>query len=126
MSAKYTVVQRGDPRNPSAPKKYYPQYTSAGRVDFRHLAEKMSSISTISSIDAAAMLEALIQIIPEELADGNIVDLGEFGTFKLRIHGEGAEASEAVNAGNIRAVHPQFFPGKLFKQAIRSARFEKV
>lgn len=126
MTAKYTVVERGNPANPEAPKKYYPSVSSSGRANQRKLAQKAAAISTLSSIDLLAALEAFLQLIPEELADGNIVDLGEFGSFRLKIKSEGSLTAEAVNANNITNVLVQFMPGKAFKQVIVNTQFEKA
>ena len=36
-----------------------------------------------------AVLEAIVWIVPKEVANGNIVELGDFGSFRLRIKSEG-------------------------------------
>ncbi|MFZ5820302.1 MAG: DNA-binding protein, partial [Chloroflexota bacterium] len=48
MSVKYNVVERGNPSNPDAPKKYYPSITSSGRKTLRQLADRVADISTVS------------------------------------------------------------------------------
>jgi predicted histone-like DNA-binding protein len=126
MSAKYNVVARGNPQKPEDPKKYYANYVSSGRVNFRQLANQIAQISTVSSIDTLAVLEALLQVLPQQLADGKIVDLGEFGTFKLRIKSDGSDTPEAVNAKNITKIMPQFAPRKAFKLVIENTEFTKT
>jgi hypothetical protein len=61
----------------------------------------VAEISTLSPADVAAAIEASLVIVPDELADGNITSLGDFGTFRLRPHGEGAATAEEVTARNI-------------------------
>ncbi len=126
MSASYKVVARGNPQRPEDPKKYYANYVSSGRVTVRDLANQIAQISTMSSIDMLAGLEALLQVLPQHLADGKIVDLGEFGTFNLRIKSDGSDTPEAVNANNITKVLPRFTPRKAFKQVIENAEFKKT
>ncbi len=126
MAAKYNIIERGNPSNPEAPKKYYPSFTSSGKITIRKLAEQIASISTVSSIDTLAVLEAFLQVVPKELADGNILALGEFGSFRLKIKSEGSDTPEAVRAGNITNVLPQFTPGKAFKQVLAATEFEKA
>jgi len=60
------------------------------------------------------------------VARGNIVQLGEFGSFRLRIESEGAESEEAVNANSIKSVRPRFTPGKAFQEALDKIAFEKA
>ncbi len=91
MSVKFNVVERGNPSNREAPKKFYPSIQSSGRVTTREMAEMAAQRSTLSTMDMMAAIESFLAIIPEQLAKGNIVELGEFGTFWLRSTSEGAE-----------------------------------
>jgi len=126
MSAKYNVIARGNPGDPAAPKKHYPSIKSTGRVTLRQLSKQAAELSTISAGDIMASLEAFLSIIPRELGNGNIVELGDFGSFWLRIQTEGAEMADAVTSRNIKKVLPRFTPGKEFKQAIANIDFEKA
>ena len=126
MTVKYNVVERGNPSNPAAPKKFYPSITSSGRKSLRQLADRIAQISTVSSADTMAVLEALLTIIPEELAAGNIVELGDFGNFWLKSNSEGVDSAEAVRSGQINTVLPRFIPGKEFKKVLDAIEFEKV
>jgi len=126
MTAKYTIVARGNPQDTSAPKKYYPLVKSRGDVTLRRLAERIAEISTLSSIDIVAALEALLTIIPQELAGGNIVRLGDFGAFSLRIRSTGSDTEEEVSAHNITTARAIFRPGKHFKAALDNIDFEKA
>jgi predicted histone-like DNA-binding protein len=126
MAVKYTVVARGKPGDPEAPKKYYPMVKSTGKTTLRDLAERVAEISTVSSVDVVAVLEAFLTIVPRELADGNIVNLGDFGTFRLRVRSEGADSEEEVTARNIIQAFARFRPGKRFKETLDNASFEKL
>ena len=125
MSVKFNVVERGNPSNREAPKKYYPSIQSSGRVSTRELAEMAAQRSTLSSMDMMAAIESFLAIIPEQLAKGNIVELGEFGTFWLRSTSEGAETPEEVRATQITSVLPRFNPGKVFKHVLDGIEFVK-
>ncbi len=126
MTVKYNVVERGNPSNPAAPKKYYPSITSSGRKSLRQMAERISQISTVSTADTMAVLEALLTTIPQELAAGNIVELGDFGNFWLKSTSEGAIIADAVRASQIKGVLPRFNPGKEFKKVLDAIEFEKA
>ncbi|MBW7848619.1 MAG: HU family DNA-binding protein [Bacteroidales bacterium] len=126
MTVKYNVVERGNPSNPAAPKKFYPSIESSGRKTLRQMAERISQISTVSTADTMAVLEALLTTIPDELAAGNIVELGDFGNFWLRSDSEGADTAEAVRSSQINSVLPRFNPGKEFKKVLDAIEFEKT
>ncbi|MBI3176282.1 MAG: HU family DNA-binding protein [Chloroflexi bacterium] len=126
MTVKYNVVERGNPSNLAAPKKFYPSIASSGRKTLRQMAGRISQISTVSSADTMAVLEALLTTIPEELAAGNIVELGDFGNFWLKSNSEGVDTAEAVRADQINTVLPRFIPGKEFKKVLDAIEFEKA
>ena len=90
------------------------------------LAAQISRISTVSSVDTMAVLEALLTTIPQELSAGNIVELGDFGNFWLRSKSEGADTAEAVRATQFKTVMPRFIPGKEFKKVLATIEFQKV
>ena len=125
MSVKFNIVERGNPANPGAPKKFYPSIQSSGRVSTRELAEMASQMSTLSSVDMVAAIESFLAIVPRELAKGNIVELGDFGSFWLRSTADGAETAETVRADQITNVMPRFNPGKEFKRVIDAITFNK-
>jgi predicted histone-like DNA-binding protein len=125
MTVKFNVVERGNPANREAPKKFYPSVASTGRKTLRQIAGRISQISTVSSTDTLAVLEALLNVIPEELAAGNIVELGDFGNFWLKANSEGSDTAEAVRASNITNLLPRFNPGKEFKKVLATVEFEK-
>ena len=125
MSIKFNVVERGNPARPNMPKKYYPSIQSSGRVTLRQLAERASNMSTLSTTDIMAAVESFLTIIPEELANGRIVELGDFGNFWLRSTSDGAERPEEVRGSQVTSLMPRFNAGKRFKQVLRAVRFEK-
>lgn len=125
MTVKFNVVERGNPANREAPKKFYPSVASSGRKTLRQMAGRISQISTVSSTDTMAVLEALLNVIPEELAAGNIVELGDFGNFWLKANSEGSDTPEQVRASNITNLLPRFNPGKEFKKVLATVEYEK-
>ncbi len=64
-------------------------------------------------------------VVPDQLAEGKIVELGDFGTFRVGISSEGADLAEGVTARSITDVRVLFTPGKRFKQALDTAEFQK-
>jgi predicted histone-like DNA-binding protein len=126
MTVKFNVVEHGNPSNLEAPKKFYPSIQSSGRVSLRELARQISAISTVSSADTMAVLEALLTTIPQELSKGNIVELGDFGNFWLKANAEGAGTAEAVRATQINTLLPRFNPGREFKKVLAGIEFEKA
>ena len=126
MSVKFNVVERGKPGSPETPKKFYPSIVASGKVSQRDVAKHAAEMSTVSIADTAAVVENFLQIIAQELAKGNIVQLGEFGSFWLRTETEGADEAENVRASQITNVLVRFTPGKEFQQVLDAIVFEKA
>ena len=126
MSIKYNIVERGRPDHAEVPKKYYPSLQSTGRITMRELATEASDISTLSTADMMGAIEAFLTIIPRHLAEGEVVDLGDFGSFWLRFSAQGAEAPAKVRGDLITTLIPRFISGKEFKRMLRTVRFEKL
>lgn len=125
MSVKYNIVARKNPRDFAVPAKYCPSVVSSGKVTIQQLAEKIAGISTVSSINVAAVLEAFVQLVPRELTAGNLVRLGELGSFWLRVQSDGSITSEEVSANNISKILPRFMPSKRFKKILNNTDFKK-
>ena len=125
MTVKYNVVARPNPQDREAPSHYYPSIQSTGRSSLRQLAQRMAEISTLSTIDTMAAIEAFLQVVPQELAEGNIVDLGDFGSFWLRAKATGTAAELDVTKSQIVDIKPLFRPGKEFKRILSNVEFKK-
>ena len=126
MTIKFNIVQRPNPLDREAPKKFYPSIQSSGRRSVRQLTQRITQMCTVSSPDTMAVLESFLTIIPQELAEGNIVELGDFGSFWLRSNSEGSEQIELVNGNQVKNILPRFIPGKEFKKALTNVDFVKA
>ena len=125
MSVKYNVVERSNPSDPDAPIKYYPSAVADGSVDLRYIANRAADISTVSMPDTVAVIEAMLHIIPDEIGDGRVVQLGDFGSFWIKFKTEASETPEGVTSHNITGVILRFIPGKELKLNLRNMTFEK-
>lgn len=125
MSVKFNVTPKKDPRNLEAEPKYYATVRSDGRADTITIAKSINKMSTVSAPDTLAVLEAFLDVVPEKLADGKIVELGDFGTFRLTVSSEGAALAEDVTARSITDTRVVFTPGKRFKQLLNTIEFQK-
>jgi len=125
MAVKYTVVSRVNPQDPQGPKKYYPRVKSINKVGTREVADRISGMSTLSSIDVFASTEGFLDTVSNLLADGCIVKLGDFGTFSLRIHSVGSDDPKDVSARNITRTMVTFRPSKRFRKILDGIEFEE-
>jgi predicted histone-like DNA-binding protein len=123
---KYTIKERVNPQAPLEPRKHYAFVQNQGAVNLRQLATRISRESTISMMDTMAVLEGLLQVIPDLLADGKIVRLGELGTFRVTISSEGVDNPDDFNVTNIKGLNLKFRPGAEFRDQLNQVKFKKV
>ena len=123
MTVKFNIVERGNPADRQAPKKFYPSIQSSGRLTTRELAEMAAERSTLSTMDMMAAIEGFLAIIPQQLAKGNIVELGDFGSYWLKTTSDGAETPDEVSASQIVSILPRFNPGKKFKDVLKTIEY---
>jgi predicted histone-like DNA-binding protein len=119
------AVMRGDPRDQNLPKKWYAKVHTKKTADYRELIERISELSTVNSPDVFAVVESLIKIIPQFLDDGEIVRLGDLGSFTVSVHSEGEDKEEEVDAFSVKRAKIRFVPGKLIKNAINNFEYRR-
>lgn len=127
MSLKYSIIGRKNPRDSSAPEKYYPQAQSAGVADFKTLAKRIQKHTGQSYADVVGVLAALEDALPDELLAGNIVRLGSIGSLYTTYKTAAGETKEEVSANNILETRIRYRPDKaLLAEVNNKAKFEKV
>ncbi len=126
MTAKYKAIEKVNPRDPEGPRKFYPSLQTDGRVTIRTLAMEAADRSSMSEADSYASIANLWNLIPRHLAEGKIVDLDDFGVFKLSITTEGSDTLEGVTSRNIKSIGVRFIPGPAFMEILARVQFEKV
>ena len=67
-----------------------------------------------------------VKKVPELVADGKIVRLGDFGSFYITLQSDGADTADAFSTSMIKKVFLRFRPGKLIKNILKSVTFEKA
>ncbi|MCD4818441.1 MAG: HU family DNA-binding protein [Candidatus Cloacimonetes bacterium] len=82
--------------------------------------------TALTRAEVIGVIETLLDVIPDELSRGNIVSLGEFGSFKVGIKTEGIDAEIDFTTNNILKTKVKFVPGVEFKEKIATFKFEKI
>ena len=125
-SVTYSVVPRINPRDKEAAPKYYAQAQARGDVNIREMATRIQSTCTVTKADVYAVLVALEDVIVEALQNGEIVRLGELGTFQVSLSGKGAETSDDYDASLIKKARINFRPGLALVGILPGLSYKKV
>ena len=122
----YSVSPRINPRDKDASPKYYGQVQASGDVSIREMATRIQSTCTVTKADVYAVLVALEDVIMEALQSGEIVRLGDLGTFQIGISGKGALSEEDYNESLIEKARINFRPGVGLIGVLSNLNFSKV
>lgn len=126
MPLKFRKVQRkilsGDEKDKV---KTYAMARSSSYCDMNKLCELISSRSAMSSADIKAILDSLNWAMSLELRSGSIVQVGEFGSFRLSIHSMGADNMKDFNASMIKKARVIFTPGNSLRAISSLVKFEE-
>lgn len=125
MPITFNVVPRNNPQDPNAPAKYYATIVGDGKTTLNDLAKYAATVSTVSKADVLAVLESTFTKIAEDVADGKIVYVGEYFTLQAGGSSEGQAKAADVTGADIKSVRTLFRPGKMIKDALKTATFRK-
>lgn len=125
MAIKYKVLPRKNPRDITAPDKFYASAIADGTVNLDRLAELISYQCTVTATDCHAVLLSLEHNIIGELGQGRIVQLGRLGNFQVGISSKGSETAVEVAASSIVKSRILFRPGKNLRQMLNGLSFKK-
>jgi predicted histone-like DNA-binding protein len=127
MSIKFNVIERGQPGVVGGgEKKFYASPVSSGELTLAGLTKAIERSSTVSGADIRAVLYAMVDVMKDELADGNIVRLGELGSLRVSFSSEGKPAANEVNASVITGAKVIFTPGKDIKTMLEIVEYQKA
>ena len=127
MSQGFKLVQRSsNPGEKDAVKKYYAVAKSNGISSLKHMCKLIAARSTVSSADVKAVLDNLNFVMDMELQEGRIVQLGEFGNFRLSVSSDGVEVEKDFNNSMLRKPKIIFTPGSELRETKKTTEFTKV
>ena len=112
-SVTYSVVPRKNLLKKDEPAKYYAQAQASGDVEVKEMAKRIEKACTVTRADVMAVLIALEDTIVEGLERGEIVRLGEIGSFQIGLRG-------------IRKAKVNFRPGVALTEVLSGLSFAKV
>lgn len=118
MALKYKLIQRKNLKKNDGTKLHHASIIHPNEVSLRTLSEEISEACTLSTVDVIAVIESFIRLAPRHLMQGEIVRLGDFGSFYLVASSAGAEKPEEFNQKMIRKTRLRFTPGKELKDTL--------
>ena len=122
----YSVSPRMNPSEKGTPPKFYGHVQARGDVSLREMSERIQQTCTVHKSDVYAVLVALEDVITDALRGGEIVRLGDLGTFQIGISSKGAVTEEDYDESLIKKARINFRPGMALAGILTNLTFTKV
>ncbi len=122
---KYKLIQKLNPLDPEAERKWYASPVKEGTINNYQLSKKIAGLSSLTRGDVINVIENMIDEIPQFLMEGYSVNLDNLGTLRLSISSEGTDKPDNFSSENITGRKVVFTPSPEFKRTLKSIHFEK-
>jgi predicted histone-like DNA-binding protein len=126
MPILFNKVQRVNPADKLADRKWYPVLKSTGLIKEKEVAKRLADETTLNPKEAEFAVAQLLKIVINILLEGGTVQLGELGSLRLTAHCEGVNTKEEVTANLIKSLNVRFSPSDALKDALKKAHFLPV
>jgi predicted histone-like DNA-binding protein len=116
-------------RNPQVPEEVPKLYASAiheSKIELDGLAIAVAQRCSLRRADVHGVLVALMDLIPDELLQGNIISLGELGSFYATISSEGVDTEEELSVSMVKGSKIQYRPTKVLRNKLKMLDFKFV
>jgi predicted histone-like DNA-binding protein len=120
----YNKMERGNPRNLAAPKRWYPVLKSTGMVKEREVAKLLADETTLNPKEAEMAVSQLLKVVTTLLLNGSTVQLGSLGSFRVTATTEGSDTETEVTAANIKKINVRFSESEDLKKLLEKATFK--
>ncbi len=106
--------------------KFYATIVRERPVELRKFASEIANMSTLTTTDVFAVLEAFVDRLYVHMEEGRIVRMGDFGTFTPSLNSLSNDQPESVSRSSIKRFKVNFRPSLLLKGRLSNVQFEKV
>lgn len=122
----YSVSPRVNPKDKNTPPLYYGHVQANGDVSLREMSERIQASCTVTKADVYAVLVAMEDVIIDALKSGEIIRLGDLGTFQIGISSKGALTEEDYDDSFIKKARINFRPGVALVGILTNLSYQKV
>ena len=123
MPILFKTVERANPQDRTAPKKWFPILKTISQVKEKAVAREIADETTLNPKEAEMALSQLEKVLIRNLLASNSVQLGDWGSFRLTCNGESSDTQKEVTAGKIKKLNIRFTPGKALTEALKNASY---
>lgn len=125
-TVKYSVIPRINPRDRESEPKFYAQAKMSGEVSLREMCDRIQQSCTVTKADVHAVLVAMEDVFVDALKGGEIIRLGDLGTFRVSLSSKGSLTEKEYTSSLITKSRIIFRPGSVLSDALTNLSFSKL
>lgn len=125
-TVKFSIVAKKNPADKGASAKFYACAQSAGEQSLEDMSKVIEKNCTLTSTDVMAVLHAMDEVMRDQLANGQIVRIGDLGYARLALRSNGAETAESFNSSYIKEARVIFTPSINTRKALKTLTYMQV
>lgn len=121
---KFKLIEKSNPLKREDAKKWYASPVYADKVTQKQLAKQLADLSSLSAGDVANVIQNLVEEFPKILMRGGIIQLGDFGTFRVTLSSKGAVEKGKFSTDTI-VPKISFLPGVELKRSLEGMKYQQ-
>ena len=125
-TVKYSVIPRINPRDRESEPKFYAQAKMSGEVSLREMCDRIQQSCTVTKADVHAVLVAMEDVFVDALKGGEIIRMGDLGTFRVSLSSKGSLTEKEYTSSLITKSRIIFRPGSVLSDALANLSFSKL
>ena len=125
-TVKYSVIPKINPRDRESEPKFYAQARMSGEVSLREMCDRIQQSCTVTKADVHAVLVAMEDVFVDALKGGEIIRLGDLGTFRVSLSSKGSLTEKEYTSSLITKSRIIFRPGSVLSDALTNLSFSKL
>lgn len=122
----FTYVRRKNIAHKEKPDLYYALAKASGDITISEMSERIQRSSTVNGADVVAVLHALEEEMTDSFKRGEIVRLGDLGSFQVTLRSSGVEEQKNVKDSLIKGAHICFRPGAGIRSVLKTLVYSKL
>lgn len=128
MPLSFHVVKRPDMSKDAAEgaQLYYGQIRSLKKVSFQKLCDMIAMRSTAFIGDVMLVVEGLLSVMQERLEEGDIIQMGRLGNFRMVAGSKGAATVDDFDTSLFKNARIVYVPGTMLNDIRKSATYEEI
>lgn len=126
MAIQYILSQRATFKADSIQHKYFAILQSFGNETLDNMSQEISLRTGVDESQIKTVLDAFIQLIPEKVTEGKVVEFGNLGSFFLTLRSDETDNCDNFDNSFIKGSRLNFYQNELVEKEFEKVGYQKI